>query len=409
MRQTGFARAFTHLSDRPSRVQGLQTSLCAALMSEACNIGFEPLVRDDHHALRQSRLGWVAQNFIRPETLTAASAMIVSAHTKLPITQNWGDGQVASADGLRFLAPKTAIHAGPNPKYFGQGRGITWYNMVSDQFAGLGAVVIPGTLRDSLAILALLLDQETELDPTKIMTDSAAYSDTIFGLFWLLGYQFCPRLADIGGARLWRADKSADYGPLGAIAEGTINTKLITDNWEDLIRLAGSLKLGHLKAAGVTRILQVRDRPTTLAKALTQLGRLIKTMHILNYIDDAEFRREILVQLNRQEFRHKLARKIYHGERGEMRNALRQGQEEQLGALGLTLNAVIHWNAIYMQEAIAQLTAYGREIDPADIARLSPILWRHINFLGRYDIALPESIVHGGLRPLRNLTSERDF
>lgn len=136
------------------------------------------------------------------------------------------------------------------------------------------------------------------------------------------------------------------------IAEGTINTKLIVENWEDLIRLAGSLKLEHLKAAGVMRILQVRERPTTLARALMHLGRLIKTMHILNCIDDADFRRRILVQLNRQEFRHKLARKIYHGDRGEMRNALRQGQEEQLGALGLALNAVINWNAVYMQEAI---------------------------------------------------------
>ena len=85
-----------------------------------------------------------------------------------------------------------------------------------------------------------------------------------------------------------------------------------------------------------------------LAASPGGVGRLIKTLHILNYyIDDAEFRRRILVQLNRQEFCHKLARKIYHGDRGEMRNALRQGQEEQLGALGVALNAVIHWNAIY--------------------------------------------------------------
>ena len=178
------------------------------------------LVHDDHLALRRSRLGWLTQNFIRPETLAVANAMIVSAHTKLPITQHWGDGQTASADGLRFLAPKTAIHAGPNPKYFGRGRGITRYNMLSDQYSGLGATIVPGTLRDSLAILALLLDQETEVDPNKIMTDSAAYSDTVFGLFWLLGYQFCPRLADIGGARLWRIDKSADYGPWAQSPKG---------------------------------------------------------------------------------------------------------------------------------------------------------------------------------------------
>jgi len=409
MRRTEFAQAFTHISDRPTQVEGFEISLCAALIAQACNIGLEPLVRDSHPALRQSRLRWVGQNFIRPETLAAANAMIVSAHAKLPITGHWGNGQVASSDGLRFLAPKTAIHAGPNPKYFGRGRGITWYNMLSDQYSGLGATVVPGTLRDSLAILALLLDQETELDPVEIMTDSAAYSDTVFGLFWLLGYQFSPRLADIGGARLWRINKTAKYGQLDAIAAGTINTKLIVENWADLIRLAGSLKLGHLKAEGVMRILQVRDRPTTLAKALMHLGRLIKTLHILNYIDDAGFRRRILVQLNRQEFRHKLARKIYHGDRGEVRNALRQGQEEQLGTLGLALNAVTHWNAIYIQAAIEKLTADGTPIDPTDTARLSPILWRHINFLGRYDITLPESVAMGGLRPLRNPTSEWDF
>ena len=141
--------------------------------------------------------------------------------------------------------------------FFGQGRGITWYNMLSDQYAGLGELVVPGTLRDSLFILALLLDQETELDPSEIMTDNAAYSDSIFGLFWLLGYQFCPRLADIGGTRLWRVGKTDQYGVLGQMAVGTINIKLILDNWDDLMRLVGSLKLGYLKATGIMRTLQV--------------------------------------------------------------------------------------------------------------------------------------------------------
>ena len=409
MRRTGFSRAFTRLDDQPVDVTDFETSLCAVLVAQACNIGFEPLVRDDHPALRQSRLSWLGQNFVRPETLDAANAMIVSAQKDLAVAAHWGDGQTASADGLRFLAPKSAIHAGPNPKYFRQGRRITWYNMLSDQYSGIGAMVVPGTLRDSLVILALLLDQETELDPSNVMTDSAAYSDSMFGLFWLLGYRFCPRLADIGGARLWRVDKAAQYGPLGAIAEGTVNIKLVVDNWEDLIRLAGSLRLGHLKAAGVMRILQTRDRPTTLARALMHLGRIVKTLHVLNYIDDADFRRRILVQLNRQELRHKLARRIYHGNRGEVRNALRQGQEEQLGALGLALNAVTHWNAVYMQEALARLGEQGLDIDPKDVARLSPVLWQHINFLGRYEIILPASVALGRLRPLRDPTSAWEF
>ena len=175
------------------------------------------------------------------------------------------------------------------------------------------------------------------------------------------------------------------------------------------MRLVGSLKLGYLKATDIMRTLQARDRPTTLARALMHLGRLIKTLHVLNYIDDPDFRRHTLVQLNKQELRHKLARKVYHGNRGEVRNALKQGQEEQLGTLGLALNAITHWNAIHMQEVFSKLSEQGNEIDPKDTARLSPLLWLRINFLGRYEIALPESVMQGRLRPLRNPTSAYEF
>jgi len=282
MDRTRFQAAFTPRDDQPANVTHFATSLCAVLIAQACTIGPEPLVRADQPALRRHRLAWLSQNFIRPDTRAAARARIVAAHRELPITAHWGDGQTVSADGLRFLAPKSAIHAGPNPKHVRTSRGITGCNMLSDPYAGIGAMVVPGTLRDSLVILALLLNQDTERDPSDVMTDSAACSDSMFGLFRLLGYTFCPRRKDIGGARLGRVDKTADHGPLGEIAEGTITIQLIIESRDDPMRLAGSLKPGHLKAAGVMRILQTRDRPTTLARALMHLGRLIKTLHILN-------------------------------------------------------------------------------------------------------------------------------
>src|ERR1044071_5137660 len=75
------------------------------------------------------------------------------SRTKLPWYTKWGGGEVASTDGLRFVVPVRTLHAGPNPKYFGFERGVTYYNLVSDQFTGLNAIVIPGTLRDSLYLL----------------------------------------------------------------------------------------------------------------------------------------------------------------------------------------------------------------------------------------------------------------
>ncbi len=72
-------------------------------------------------------------------------------------------------------------------------------------------------------LLAVVLEQQTELQPTQIMTDTGAYSDVIFGLFRLLGYRFSPRLADIGGTRFWRIDPNADYGQLNDISRHRVN------------------------------------------------------------------------------------------------------------------------------------------------------------------------------------------
>jgi TnpA family transposase len=372
------------------------------LIAEACNIGLEPLVRADVPALRRARLSWVNQNFIRNETLTDANACLVAAQNHIPLVQAWGGGEVASADGLRFVVPVRTLHAGPNPKYFGYERGVTYYNLVSDQFTGLNAVVIPGTLRDSLFLLAVVLEQQTELNPTEIMTDTGAYTDVVFGLFRLLGYRFSPRIADIGGARYWRIDPAADYGPLNGVARHRVNTNLIREHWDDLLRLAGSLKLGLVQATSIMRTLRVDDRPTRLAQAVAEVGRIDKTIHSLTYVDDESKRRRTLTQLNRGEDRHKLARAVFHGKRGELRQRYREGQEDQLGALGLVVNIIVLWNTLYIDAALQQLRTEGFPIKPEDLARISPLVFDHINLLGRYSFSLPDSVQRGQLRPLRN-------
>ena len=194
------------------------------------------------------------------------------------------------------------------------------------------------------------------------MTDTGAYTDVIFGIFWLLGFQFSPRLADIGGARFWRVDRKADYGPLDGLARHTVKPKLIVQHWDDLLRLAGSLKLGLVQASGLMRTLQTKERPTRLAQALAEVGRIVKTLYMLGFIDDEAERRRILGQLNRHEGRHKLARVVFHGKRGELRQRYREGQEDQLGALGLVVNVIVLWNTIYMDAALDQLRAEGFEV-----------------------------------------------
>ena len=112
-----------------------------------------------------------------------------------------------------------SINSRSNSKYFGIGRGVTYYNYTSDQFTGFNGIVISGTIRDSLYLLQGILEQQTVLQPREVMTDTAGYSDIIFGLFGLLGYQFSPRLADIGSSRFWKLNHDADYGVLNKLAK----------------------------------------------------------------------------------------------------------------------------------------------------------------------------------------------
>lgn len=398
---TNFAAEFRHVSEGEARVGDLDLSLCAVLLAEACNIGLEPLVRSDVPALTRGRLSWVQQNYVRAETVTKANARLVDYQAHIPLAQAWGGGEVASADGLRFVVPVRTLNAGPNPKYFNTGRGVTYYNFTSDQFTGFHAIVVPGTIRDSLFILEGLLEQQTDLRPHEIMSDTAGYSDLVFGLFWLLGYQFSPRLADFGDARFWRIDPKANYGALNGVARQRINVPRIDRNWDDLLRVAGSLKMGAVSASELIRGLQGGGRPSTLGRAIGELGRVAKTLYLLNYLDDEAYRRRILTQLNRGEGRHAVARAIFHGQRGELRQRYREGQEDQLGALGLVVNAVVLWNTRYLDAALTQVRGSGEVIKPEDVERLSPLLLEHINVLGRYEFALTESVRQGQLRPLR--------
>lgn len=399
--QTGFANEFTHINGENARVENLELSICAVLIAEACNTGLASVIREDIAALTRNRLSWVQQNYVRAECITRANAALVDEQSHIALAKVWGGGEVASADGLRFVVPVKTINAGFNSKYFGIGRGVTYYNFTSDQFTGFHGIVIPGTLRDSLFLLDGLLEQQTSLHPTEVITDTSGYSDVIFGLFYLLGYQFSPRIADIGDTRFWRINTEQNYGALNALAKHKAKTKLITHNWDDLLRIAGSLKLGKLSASELMRTFQSGSKASALTKALRELGRIIKTLFLLSYIDDEAYRRRILVQLNRGELRHSLARVVFHGNRGELRQPYREGQEDQLGALGLILNVLVLWNTRYMNLAVEHLQANGVTVLQQDLVRLSPLVHSHINLQGRYSFDLLESVKKGQLRPLR--------
>lgn len=224
----------------------------------------------------------------------------------------------------------------------------------------------------------------------------------VFGLFGLLGYQCSPRRADLGEARFWRLAPTADYGVWHSIAHGRVHTKLIMRHWDDGWRVAGALQQGKGSASERLRSSLRSKRPSTLARAIGAWGRIPRTLYMLAYSDDEHSRRRMLTQRNRGEGRHRVARAVLHGQRGELRQRYREGQEEQLGALGLVVQASVLWNTMYLEAALNQLRAAGMEGNPEDVVRLSPLIHKHMHFQGRYSFALAEAVARGDLRPLRD-------
>ncbi|SFI32751.1 Transposase and inactivated derivatives, TnpA family [Streptosporangium canum] len=404
--RTGLPADFTHVSGAAAAMEDFAMSLAALIVAEACNVGLVPIEKPNVPALTRARLQQVDQGYLRGETIAAANARLIAAQAGIGIVRSWGSGHIASADGLRFVVPVQNLHTGHNPLYCGRQRGATWLNVVNDQVMGIGGLVVPGTLRDSLFILDAIHNLDGGPKPETVVTDTASYSDLVFGLFAICGYQFSPRIADLADMRLWRTNTRAVYGPLERMSRHTVHLDRIRAHWGDMLRVAGSLTMGTVRAYDLIRMLSADGRTTGLGEAFMHYGRIFKTLHLLQFLHDEGYRRMIGAQLNVQEARHRLARKIAFGNRGQLRQRYREGMEDQLGALGLALNAVVWWNSLYIDAAVSELREQGFPVTQEMCARLSPICYDHINFLGRY--AFTRADVTGGLRAFHDSAQTRE-
>ncbi|MDP9843371.1 Tn3 family transposase [Streptosporangium lutulentum] len=414
--QTGMFDGFEHISGSHVRREDLDITLAALTVARSCNVGLVPVTKAGVAALTQHRLIGVEKGYFHGEGIAAASARLVDSQARIDITADWGGGLVASADGMRFVVPVRSLYARPSPLYFGRGkrsRGATWLNVVSDKVMGLGGLVVPGTLRDSLFILDAIHRLDATEQPEIIITDTGSYSDIVYGMFAVCGYQFAPRHADISDTQLWWIDtamlegtltkgtkQTNGWGDFNTLGLRRVSLPAILSQWDDMVRVAGSLSTNQVRAHDLIRMMTADGRLTGLGNAFAHYGRIFKTLHLLQVLHVEEYRRMIGAQLNIGESRHFLARRVFFGNLGRLIRGYARGMEDQVGALGLGLNAITWWNSLYIDAAVKKLEAGGLGISPAIRARLSPLLFEHINFHGFYPFNRPD--LGGRLRELRD-------
>ncbi len=193
-----------------------------------------------------------------------------------------------------------------------------------------------------------------------------------------------PRLKDLADQRLWRPDGAQVPDAVAGLFAGTIDTALIVEQWDQLVRIAASLKARTAPAHVVLQRLTAGGPSDRIAKALTALGRLVKTRNILRYLHDAPFRRLIQAQLNRGESRHALARWLFFANQGEFRTGDVEAIMNKASCLSLLSNAVVLWYTLQMERIVTQLRSDGLAIADDDLTHVWPLQRRHVVPSGVY-------------------------
>ena len=155
---------------------------------------------------------------------------------------------------------------------------------------------------------------------------------------------------------------------------------------------------------------EVVPSPQCLAKslvnwvlALREVGRIERTLFILQWLQSKELRRRVQAGLNKGEARNALARAVFFNRLGEIRDRSFEQQRYRASGLNLLTAAIVLWNTVYIERAVNALREQGQEIDTDHLQYLSPLGWEHINLTGDYLWKSNARIGNGKFRPLRRL------
>lgn len=395
---TGFHEQFTHASNNRKPDKEETIIIMAALLGMGMNIGLSKMA-EATPGLTYKQLANVSQWRMYEDAMNKAQAVLVNFHHKLQLPFYWGDGTTSSSDGMRMQLGVSSLHADANPHY-GTGKGATIYRFTSDQFSSYYTKIIHTNSRDAIHVLDGLLHHETDLNIEEHYTDTAGYTDQIFGLTHLLGFKFAPRIRDLSDSKLFTIDKASEYPKLEAILRGQINIKVIKENYEDVLRLAHSIREGTVSASLIMGKLGSYSRQNSLATALREMGRIEKTIFILNYISDESLRRKIQKGLNKGEAMNGLARAIFFGKQGELRERTIQQQLQRASALNIIINTISIWNTLHLTKAVEyqkQTGSFNEDL----LHHMSPLGWEHINLLGEYHFNSDKVVSLDSLRPLK--------
>jgi TnpA family transposase len=379
--EVGFTEAFTHLhTGVPCKDR---IGLLNVLLAEGLNLGLSKMAgaTNTHDYFQLSRLSrW----HVEGEAMSRALAKVIEAQSALPMARFWGAGQTASSDGQFFATTRQGEAMNFINAKYGQEPGLKAYTHVSDQFGPFATQTIPATVNEAPYILDGLLMTEAGQKVREQYADTGGFTDHVFAVTALLGFRFIPRIRDLPSKRLYLFDPAACPKELKGLIGGKIKEPLIAANWPDILRSAATMATGVMPPSQLLRKFAAYPRQHELAVALREIGRVERTLFIIDWLLDADMQRRAQIGLNKGEAHHALKNALRIGRQGEIRDRTTEGQHFRMAGLNLLAAIIIYWNTKHLGHAVSSRRRTGFDCSPDLLAHISPLGWAHILLTGEY-------------------------
>ncbi len=291
-------QGFHHFSGKQSRIEDYPQRFVSTLFCYGSLMGPSQAARAIK-GIKRKQLAWIHDHHIHEGRLNKAINEVINTYQQFQLPHFWGSGEHASADGTHWSTYQKNLFSQYHLRYGAYG-GVGYYH-VSDTYIALFSHFIPCGVYEALYILDGLFQNESDIKPHILHGDTHAQSTVVFGLAYLLGIKLMPRIRDIKRLIFFRPDKTSTFKHIDSLFSEPINWKLIEKHLPDMLRVVLSIKKGKITPSTILRRLGSHSRKNKLYYAFRELGRAVRTIFLLEYIEDLELRRLIFAATNKSE------------------------------------------------------------------------------------------------------------
>ncbi len=248
---------------------------------------------------------------------------------------------------------------------------------------------------EAVEIIEGLLKNNSDIQPNIIHGDTQAQSTVVFALAYLLGFRLMPRIRNWHDLKLFKPDKQEKYKHIDSLFTDTINWDIIERHWQDMMQVVLSIRQGKLSSSKLLRKLSNYSKKNRLYQAFQELGYVIRTLFLLDYISDIELRETITANTNKVEAYNALSDWCAFGSSVLVASNDDIEMEKAVKYNDILTNAVMLQNVSDMTEVIADLIEDGHKITKDDMSYLCPYWVEHLRRFGNMQIdfnSVPKSV-----------------